>query len=53
MTTSTPRRPRGAGAGAGGGPAAKAFAATRHFRPVLALVIVLFAYFAVTQGESS
>jgi len=27
----------------------RAFAATRHFRPVLALVILLFAYFSITQ----
>jgi ribose transport system permease protein len=33
-----------------GGAAARALARTRHFRPVLLLVIVLFAYFAITQS---
>jgi len=31
--------------------AAQAWAATRHFRPVLALVIVLFAVFSLTQSD--
>jgi ribose transport system permease protein len=32
------------------GRAARALASTRHFRPVLFLVVVLFAYFAITQS---
>lgn len=38
-------------AATGGGIPARAFAATRHFRPVLLLVIVLLVYFTVAQSD--
>jgi ribose transport system permease protein len=33
-----------------GGPIARAWETTAHFRPVLILVVVLFAFFSITQG---
>ena len=47
------QEPPGAPADAGGSESlpARAFAATRHFRPVLLLVIVLLIYFSITQSD--
>lgn len=42
---------RGAARGAAASPLASAWARTRNFRPVLFLVIALFAFFSMTQGS--
>jgi ribose/xylose/arabinose/galactoside ABC-type transport system permease subunit len=51
LTASPEAAPAAARGQAGPSRLASAFAATRHFRPVLLLVVLLFAYFALTQGD--